>query len=75
MARQSNRGRLWCFGASRSRRLPFTKINKEFTEFFNDPTRTNLTNWQTALFSALGPVGWVLGVILIAAVSGLTQSP
>jgi hypothetical protein len=45
----------------------------EFTEFFNDPERERL-NWsQSIVFSALGIVGFVLGAILIAAVSGLTQ--
>jgi hypothetical protein len=70
-----NRGRLWCFGASLSRLLPIIEVNKEFTDFFNDPTRTNLKGWQTTVFSILGLLGWGLGAILIAAVSGLTQNP
>jgi hypothetical protein len=49
------------------------EINKEFTEFFNDPNRERLTGWQTFIFSVIGIVGFVLGAILLAAVSGLTQ--
>ena len=67
-------GPIWCFGASLSRLLPVIEINKEFTEFFNDPKRKRLTGWQSFFFSAMGIIGWVLGLILVAAVSGLTQS-
>jgi hypothetical protein len=31
--------RVWCCGASLSGLLPVIEINKEFTEFFNDPKR------------------------------------
>ncbi len=54
---------------------PVIEINREFTEFFNDPERERLNWWQSILFSALGIVGFVLGAILLTAVSGLTQSP
>ena len=67
-------GPIWCFGASLARLLPVIEINKEFTEFFDDPERKRLTGWQSFIFSAIGIVGFVLGAILIAAVSGLTQS-
>jgi hypothetical protein len=33
-----------------------------------------LTGWQSFIFNAMGIVGFVLGAILLAAVSGLTQS-
>jgi hypothetical protein len=65
---------IWCFGASLARLLPVIEINKEFTDFFNDPERKRLTGWQSFIFSSMGIVGWVFGAILIAAVSGLTQS-
>jgi uncharacterized protein YjbI with pentapeptide repeats len=68
-------GPIWCFGASLSRLLPVIEINKEFTDFFNDPRRARLTSWQSFVFSVIGIVGWVLGAILIAAISGLTQKP
>jgi hypothetical protein len=66
-------GLVWCFGASLARLLPVIQINKEFSDFFDDPNRTRLTAVQSFVFAAIGMVGWVLGAILIAAVSGLTQ--
>jgi hypothetical protein len=54
--------------------LPVIEINKEFTDFFNDPERERLTSWQSFIFNAMGMVGFVLAAILIAAVSGLTQT-
>jgi len=72
--RDKNHGFAWCFGASLSRLLPVIEINKEFTDFFNDPDRGRLTAWQSFVFSAIGMVGWLFGAILLAAVSGLTQS-
>jgi hypothetical protein len=68
-------GLMWCFGASLSRLLPVIEVNKEFTDFFNDPHRARLTSWQSFVFSLIGIVGWVLGAILIGAISGLTQKP
>ena len=49
------------------------EVNQEFTEFFNDPDRKRLTGWQSFVFSLVGLVGWVLGLILLAAIAGLTQ--
>jgi len=72
--RDGQHGFVWCFGASLSRLLPVIEINKEFTAFFDDPERKRLTGWQSFVFSVIGIVGFVLGAILIAAVSGLTQS-
>jgi uncharacterized protein YjbI with pentapeptide repeats len=68
-------GPIWCFGASLSRLLPVIEINKEFSDFFNDPERERLTGWQSAIFSVIGIIGFVLGAVLVAAVSGLTQNP
>jgi uncharacterized protein YjbI with pentapeptide repeats len=72
--RDARHGLIWCFGASLARLLPAIEINEEFTEFFNDPKRERLTGPQSFIFSAIGIVGWLLGAVLIAAVSGLTQS-
>jgi hypothetical protein len=66
-------GPIWCFGASLSRLLLVIEINKEFSAFFDDPKRERLTGWQSFIFSVIGMVGFVLGAILLAAVSGLTQ--
>jgi hypothetical protein len=69
------RGMVWCFGASVSQLLPIVELNKEFTDFFNDPERTRLTNFQIFIFAGVAVFGWLLGAILVAAVSGLTQKP
>jgi len=47
-------GRIWCFGASLARLLPVIEINKEFTDFFDDPKRSRLTGWQSFVFSGIG---------------------
>jgi uncharacterized protein YjbI with pentapeptide repeats len=73
-ARAEHKGRLWCIGASLGRLLPVIEINREFTEFFNDPNRMRMNWWQSIFFAALGVAGWFLGAVLVAAVSGLTQS-
>jgi hypothetical protein len=57
---------------SLSRLLPIIEINKEFTEFFHDPERRNLTGAQAGIFSLLAVLGWTLGLVLVAAVAGLT---
>jgi hypothetical protein len=63
----------WCIGASTERLLPIIELNKEFSEFFFDPKRERLHGWQLAFFGLYGLWGWVLGLLLIAAMSGLTQ--
>ncbi|HEY1257721.1 MAG TPA: hypothetical protein VGF34_00620 [Stellaceae bacterium] len=68
-----NRGVFWCIGASVDRLLPIIELNKEFGEFFYDPQRERLQGWQLAFFSAYALWGWVLGLLLVAAMSGLTQ--
>ena len=69
-----NRGTTWRSCASLAQLLPVITINKELTDFFNDPERKNLKGWQVFVFSALGVVGLGLGAILPIAVSGLTQN-
>jgi hypothetical protein len=63
----------WRIGASLDRLLPIIELNKEFGEYFNDPHRTRLAAWQVGFFSIYALWGWVLGLLLIAAMSGLTQ--
>jgi uncharacterized protein YjbI with pentapeptide repeats len=67
-------GQAWCFGAAVNRLLPIIEINKEFSNFFDDPDRKRLTGWQSFVFSVIALVGWLLGAILVAAISGLTQN-
>jgi hypothetical protein len=71
--RDENHGLIWCFGASLAL-LPVIEINKDFKGFFDEPYRVMLTDWQNFIFSAMGILGWVLGAVLVASVSGLTQS-
>ncbi len=64
---------LWRAGASLARVLPGIEINKEFTDFFDDPQRKRLTDLQVVIFSAFVVIGWVLGLFVVAALTGLTQ--
>ena len=64
---------LWRAGASLNRVLPGIEINKEFADFFDDPQRQRLKDWQVIIFSAFVVIGWVLGLFLVAAMTGLTQ--
>jgi hypothetical protein len=64
----------WCICASLAQLLPVIQINKELTDFFNDPERARLKGWQIFFFSTLGIIGFALGAILVLAVSGLTHS-
>jgi hypothetical protein len=68
-------GAIWCFCAGLAQLLPVISINKELTDFFNDPERKRFKGWQVFVFSALGVVGLALGAVLLVAVSGLTQNP
>ena len=68
----------WRLGASVHRLLPIIKLSKEFDDFFDNPSTNadwprNLKRWQVAYFAVHAIVGWVLGLILLAAMSGLTQ--
>jgi hypothetical protein len=69
-----DRGTVWCVCASLAQLLPVIQINKELTDFFNDPERTRLKGWQVFFFSTLGIIGFGLGTILVVAVSGLAHS-
>jgi hypothetical protein len=71
-------GMLWRLGASLHRLLPIVSLSKEFADFFdNPPTNTdwprNLNRFQIAYFAVHAIAGWVLGLILLAAMGGLTQ--
>jgi hypothetical protein len=66
-------GIVWCSLASLQQLLPIVELNKEFTDFFNDPLRDNLGKAQLVFFSIYAVWGWVLGLLLLAAMAGLTQ--
>ena len=65
---------VWCVGASLNRLLPLVTISQEFNDFFNDPNRERLRAWQQIAFAILAFFGWALGLFVVAAFSGLTQS-
>ncbi len=66
-------GLWWQVGASLTRLLPGIELNKEFTDFFDDPKRERLRGWHVFVFSSFVVIGWVLGLFLVAAMGGLTQ--
>ena len=77
-AKARRHGFLWCFGASLQRLLPVVEFNKSFKDFFDNPppasdaeTR-NLRGWQVFFFSGLALAGWVIGFVLLAAMTNLT---
>jgi hypothetical protein len=60
--------------ASLNRLLPLFILNKEFSDFFNDPERQRLTGRQLAYFAFHAMVGYVLGSFVIAGLAALTQA-
>jgi hypothetical protein len=62
--------------ASLHRLLPIVTLSKEFQEFFDNPPANppNLKPWQVAYFAGHALFGWAFGLILLAAMSGLTQN-
>ncbi len=65
------RGPLWCFGASVNRLLPVVDLKKESKDFFDEPK--NFTPRQDFFFTALAALGWVLGLIVLAAMATITH--
>ena len=68
----------WRLGASLHRLLPIVTLSKEYEDFFdNRPTdldsARNLNRFQVGYFAVHAIIGWALGLILLAAMSGLTS--
>jgi hypothetical protein len=68
-----DKGIIWCGLASLSRLLPIIELNKEFTDFFNDPDRERFGKGLLLFFSGYAIIGAVLAGLVVAALSGLTQ--
>jgi hypothetical protein len=66
-------GFLWCFGASVNRLLPVVSVKKEFADFFDDRDKNKFKSWQDFVFIMLGVFGWVLGLIVVAAMATITH--
>ena len=64
----------WRVGASLDHLLPIVELNKEFTDFFDDPKRERLAGWQIAYFAVQALIGYVLASFVVAGFAGLTQA-
>ncbi len=62
----------WCIGASLDHLLPIVELNKEFSDFFDDPKRERMSDRQLAYFAFHALVGFVLASFVVAGLSGLT---
>jgi uncharacterized protein YjbI with pentapeptide repeats len=65
----------WCCGASVNRLLPVVTLKKEFADFFDDSDKNKFGPWQGFVFMMLGVLGWVLGLIVLAAMATITHGP
>jgi len=65
----------WCIGASLQAILPAVTLSKEFSNFFDHRKINRFKGWHIAYFSVISIAGWVLGLFLVAALTGLTQKP
>jgi hypothetical protein len=69
---------LWCIGACVERLLPIVELDKQFSNFFDDPDKDpadpKLAGWQHAFFAIYALWGWFVGLLLAAVLSGITQS-
>jgi len=68
------KGLFWSLGASLDQLLPIIELNKEFGNFFDDPNRERLKNWQLGYFAFQAIVGYVLASCVVAGLAGLTQA-
>jgi hypothetical protein len=62
---------LWLIGACVERLLPIIELRKEFRDFFEDDA--SLTGFQKVFFIVYSFWGWLLGILILAVLSGLTQ--
>jgi hypothetical protein len=65
---------LWCIGASLDHLLPIVELNKEFSDFFDDPERERLSGLQLSYFAVQALIGYVLASFVVAGLAGLTQA-
>jgi hypothetical protein len=68
------KGLPWCSAASLDQLLPIVNLNPEFDNFFDDPLRERLNGLQLAYFVLHALAGYLLGIFVAAAISGLTQA-
>jgi hypothetical protein len=70
---EARHGFVWCFFASINRLLPVVTLKKEFADFFDDRKLNQFGFWQDSLFIILSMLGWVLGLIVLAAMATITH--
>jgi hypothetical protein len=68
-------GFIWCCGASPSKLLPIVSLNKDFSDFFDNRWRNMFNSWQEVCFTVLTGFGWILGLIVVAAIATITHAP
>ena len=67
-------GPIWLIGASLHRLLPIIELSKEFAKPpTNENWPPNRNRFQAAFFALHAIFGWVLGLVLLAALAGLTK--
>ena len=49
-------------------------MNKEFTNFLDDPRRERTEGWQLAYFAAHKLMGYLLAIFVGAAIAGLLKA-
>ncbi len=69
--RAESRDFWWSIGAALERLLPYVRLDRSFTEFFEK--QVGFRVWHKIAFGILALMGSVLGLFLAAAASGLTQ--
>jgi hypothetical protein len=72
--KEPEKGFVWCIGASLDRLIPVVDLNKEFSEYFHDPNRVRLTDWQCRYFAFHIIIGYAFTSFILVALAGLTQS-
>jgi uncharacterized protein YjbI with pentapeptide repeats len=75
---EEQRGRkipVWYLGASLSWLLPGVELSKQFTDFFDGPSKPKFNSWLEGWFWFVRFAGFVLGAALLAAFAGLTHGP
>jgi hypothetical protein len=69
-----SKGFVWRCGASLHHLLPIVELNKEFTNFLDDPRRERTEGWQLAYFAAHKLMGYLLAIFVGAAIAGLLKA-
>lgn len=61
----------WSFGASLQRILPIVELSADFKEGISELEKKHFGPWQFLIFTLLSAAGWLLGLFVLAAFSGL----